>query len=69
MRWRALVVLVLAALSIAAVVAWGWRAAVILGFFFAIAGIVTVGAAIGGGLLTRSGGAYYERLLDGRRRR
>ncbi len=69
MRWRVVVVLALVALSVAAIVAWGWRAAVILGFFFGVAGIVTAGAVVGGGVLTRSGGAYYERLLNGRRRR
>jgi hypothetical protein len=69
MRWRAAVVVVLAALWIAAMVAWGWRVAVVFGFFLALAGILTVGASVGGGVLSRSGGAYYERLLNGPRRR
>jgi hypothetical protein len=65
--WRAAVVVVLVGLCLAAVVAWGWRAAVAVGFFGFFAGVATVGAAVGGGVLTRSGGAYYERLLNGPR--
>ncbi|HXH98368.1 MAG TPA: hypothetical protein VNH40_14265 [Gaiellaceae bacterium] len=44
MRWRAIPVLVLGGLCLAAIVAWGWRAAVVVACFALFAGVATVGA-------------------------
>jgi hypothetical protein len=69
LRWRTLVVVALLGLWIALTVAWGWRAFVLFGFSLGTAGVLVVGATLGGGILSRSGSRYYEHLLDGRRRR
>ena len=47
---QAPVITVAALVAIAAVmgVAWGWRAAVVLGFFAGLAGALALGAALGG---------------------
>ena len=67
--WQAAVVLVLLGLWTATGVAWGWRAALVYGFLLGLAVVIAVGAGIGGELLTRSGARYYERRLNGPRRR
>jgi hypothetical protein len=68
MAWRAAIVVVLLGLWLAVGVAWGGGAALVFGFFLAIAAAVSIGAGLGGGMLTRSGGRYYEQRLGGKKR-
>ncbi len=68
MLWRAAIVAVLLGLWLAVGVAWGGGAALVFGFFLAIAVAVSVAAGIGGGVLSRSGSRYYEQRLGGKRR-
>jgi hypothetical protein len=66
--WRTLVVLFLLGIWLSVGVAWGWRAAVVLGFFLALAGAYAAAASLWGDVLSRAGERHHDRLLNGRHR-
>jgi predicted Kef-type K+ transport protein len=68
MWWRGAIILLVIGLGIAIMVAWGWSAGIVYGFFLALAVFQTVFLVLWGGVAQRGGSWYYERQLRGSRR-
>ena len=68
MWWRGALILMVAALGVTLIVAWGWRAGIVYAFFVAVALLQTMFVVLWGGIARRGGSWYYERQLRGHRR-
>jgi hypothetical protein len=64
--WRGAIIVLLLGLGVAMTVAWGWTAAVIYGFFLAVALFNALFFILWAPIAQRGGGWYYERQLRGR---
>ena len=63
MWWRVALILMVAALGVALIVAWGWRAGIVYAFFLAVALLQTMFLVLWGRIARRGGGWYFDRRL------